>query len=269
MSNGRIAGTIKTELVKTTEEVVICDLGRVPYEPAWQLQRQIQLELVAAKRAEPPRIIPHVMLAVEHPPVYTLGKSGDQQNLLVSEAILKQQGATFVHIDRGGDITFHGPGQLVGYPMLDLDRVCRDIHKYLRNLEEAGIRTCADYGVVAGRVEGKTGVWVENARKICAMGIRCSRWVSMHGFAFNVQTDLKYFDNIVPCGISDGAVTSLDRELGRPVEVREVLDRWLGHFAEIFDVSIRMLDREASLDFLNTYLADPIPDLNLVLTEKI
>ncbi len=256
------------------EEVVICDLGRVPYEPAWQLQKQIQTELVAAKRAEPPRSIPHVLLAVEHPPVYTLGKSGDHQNLLVSEAILKQQGARFVHIDRGGDITFHGPGQLVGYPLLDLDRVCRDIHKYLRNLEEAGIRTCDDYGIKAGRIEGKTGVWVDydlkdSARKICAMGIRCSRWVSMHGFAFNVQTDLKYFDNIVPCGISDGAVTSLARELRRPVEVGEVLHRWLGHFTEIFGVSIRMLNRKASMDFLNTYLPDPIPDLTIALTEKI
>lgn len=254
------------------EEVVVCDLGRVPYEPAWQLQKQIQAELVAAKRADPPRLIPHVMLAVEHPPVYTLGKSGDQRHLLVSEDALTRQGATFVHIDRGGDITFHGPGQLVGYPILDLDRICRDIHKYLRNLEEAGIRTCADYGVPAGRVAGKTGVWVDptgHARKICAMGIRCSRWVSMHGFAFNVQTDLKFFDNIVPCGISDGAVTSLNRELGRPLLVREVLNRWLSHFSEVFDVSIRMLDLSASIPFLNQYLTDPIPDLNFVTKDSL
>lgn len=241
----------------------MCRLGTVAYEPAWRLQKRLQAELIAAKRSDPPRHIPHVMLAVEHPPVYTLGKSGDKQNLLVSEALLAQQGASFVHIDRGGDITFHGPGQLVGYPILDLDRVCRDIHLYLRNLEEAGIRTCADYGVVAGRVEGKTGVWIDienerTARKICAMGIRCSRWVSMHGFAFNVHTDLKYFDNIVPCGISNREVTTLAKELGHDVEVSNVLGHWLVHFAEVFKVSLQMLDEKASITFLEAYLGESL-----------
>lgn len=238
-------------------------MGQVQYEPAWALQKRIQAELITAKRSSPVRHIPHVMLAVEHPPVYTLGKSGDDQNLLVSEAMLAQQGASFIRIDRGGDITFHGPGQLVGYPMLDLDRLCPDIHLYLRNLEEAGIRTCADFGISAGRVDGKTGVWIdaENTsatRKICAMGIRCSRWVSMHGFAFNVHTDLKYFDNIVPCGLTNRAVTTLAKELGKPVEVTTVLHKWLDHFAEVFDVSIRMLDKDASLVFLSAYLNESL-----------
>lgn len=245
------------------QEVVVCQLGRVQYEPAWRLQKRIQAELIAAKREDPPRDVPHVMLAVEHPPVYTLGKSGDARHLLVSETLLAQQGATFIHIDRGGDITFHGPGQLVGYPILDLDRVCRDVHLYLRNLEEAGIRTCADYGIAAGTVAGKTGVWIgaENevtARKICAMGIRCSRWVSMHGFAFNVNTDLKYFDNIVPCGIANRAVTTLEKELGNPVDMGQVLNTWLKHFAAVFDVNYRVLESHQSQAFLEDFLGESL-----------
>ncbi len=255
--------TSEKDIAGSGEEVVVCQLGHVAYEPAWNLQKRIQAELITAKRSSPVRHIPHVMLAVEHPPVYTLGKSGNDQNLLVSEAMLAQQGASFIRIDRGGDITFHGPGQLVGYPMLDLDRICPDIHRYLRNLEEAGIRTCADFGVSAGRVEGKTGVWIDAAdeliaRKICAMGIRCSRWVSMHGFAFNVHTDLKYFDNIVPCGLTNRSVTTLAKELGKPVAITTVLHKWLDHFAEVFDVSIRMLGTDASMIFLEEYLGEPI-----------
>jgi len=150
-------------------------------------------------------------------------------------AELRQIEAEFVKIDRGGDITYHGPGQVVGYPILDLDRHFTDIHKYLRYLEEVMIRTCGDYGIEAGRIEGLTGVWVDQA-KICAMGIKCSRWVTMHGFAFNVNTQLDYFGNIVPCGISDKAVTSLEQLLGRPVEMREVKERMLVHFGEVFDV---------------------------------
>lgn len=255
------------DIASPKEEVVVCQLGQVAYEPAWDLQKRIQSELITAKRASPVRHIPHVMLAVEHPPVYTLGKSGDDQNLLVTEAMLAQQGASFIRIDRGGDITFHGPGQLVGYPMLDLDRICPDIHRYLRNLEEAGIRTCTDFGVSAGRVDGKTGVWINaeepTTRKICAMGIRCSRWVSMHGFAFNVHTDLKYFDNIVPCGLTNRAVTTLTKELGEPVSVETVLHKWLGHFTEVFDVSIRMLDNDASMAFLEEYLDESLDAYNL------
>ncbi len=250
-------------MMRATEkqEVVVCQLGRVQYEPAWQLQKRIQATLIAAKREDPIRELPHVLLAVEHPPVYTLGKSGDARHLLVSEELLARQGATFIHIDRGGDITFHGPGQLVGYPILDLDRVCRDVHLYLRNLEEAGIRTCETYGLSAGRVDGKTGVWIgaENeltARKICALGIRCSRWVSMHGFAFNVNTELKYFDNIVPCGIANRAVTTLAKELGSPVDEGAVLYEWLKNFAEVFDVQCRILDRSASIGFLQDFLGE-------------
>lgn len=254
--------------VAEKQEVVVCQLGQVQYEPAWRLQKRIQAELIAAKREDPPRDVSHVMLAVEHPPVYTLGKSGDARHLLVSEALLAQQGATFIHIDRGGDITFHGPGQLVGYPILDLDRVCRDVHRYLRNLEEAGIRTCADYGISAGTVEGKTGVWIgaedeAAARKICAMGIRCSRWVSMHGFAFNVNTDLKFFDNIVPCGIANREVTTLEKELGTPVDMAEVLNAWLKHFAEVFDVRCRMLDIPQSQAFLEDFLGEPLTEYKL------
>ncbi len=178
---------------------------------------------MAAKRQEPPQRIPHVFLLVEHPPVYTLGKNGRLDHLLLSEEALRARGAEFFHIDRGGDITFHGPGQLVGYPILDLDRFFTDIHRYLRELEETIIRTCADYGLQAGRVAGRTGVWIGPdargpERKICAMGIRCSRWVTMHGFAFNLNTDLRFFSYIVPCGIADRGVTSLAAELDRPVD---------------------------------------------------
>ena len=247
------------------EKVVVCQLGQVPYEPTWRLQQQIQATLIEAKRVSPARHIPHVLLAVEHPPVYTLGKSGDAENLLVSEALLAAQGATFVRIDRGGDITFHGPGQLVGYPILDLDRINPDIHKYLRNLEEAGIRTCSDFGLQAGRVSGKTGVWIDvdderTARKICAMGLRCSRWVSMHGFAFNVHTDLKYFDNIVPCGIANREVTTLQRELGQSVAVSTVLSHWLRHFVDVFNVQLQILERDASFEFLSTYIGASLPE---------
>ncbi len=250
------------------EKVIVCHLGRMPYEPAWKLQRAIQSTLISAKRSSPPLRIPHVMLIVEHPPVYTLGKSGDRENLLVSEASLAQQGASFVHIDRGGDITFHGPGQIVGYPMLDLDRINPDVHLYLRNLEEMGIRTCQDLGLVAGRVEGKTGVWIDpddelTARKICAMGIRCSRWVSMHGFAFNVNTDLKFFENIVPCGITNRAVTTLASELGKKVEEVQVINRLLDHFSSVFDVGVQLLDYGSSLDFLENYLPHAIADFEL------
>ncbi len=248
---------------------MVCQLGQVSYEPTWQLQKALQATLIAAKRDKPPRRIPHVMLAVQHPPVYTLGKSGNEQNLLVSEDFLTMQGASFVRIDRGGDITYHGPGQLVGYPILDLDRINPDIHLYLRNLEEAGIRTCRDYGIEAGRVKGKTGVWIDvadehKARKICAMGLRCSRWVSMHGFAFNVDTDLKFFDNIIPCGIANREVTTLTKETGQAITVSEVLANWLPHFASIFDVELQILNYDASLEFLSDYLGTSLEPFELV-----
>lgn len=219
-------------------------LGRVPYAEAWEVQRRLQADLVAAKRADPPRAARHAVLVVEHPPVFTLGASGDAANVLASEAELVARGATFVPTDRGGDVTFHGPGQLVVYPILDLDRFARDLHLYLRALEEAVIQTCADYGVAAGRVDGRTGVWVGPdargaERKICAMGIACSRWVTMHGLAFNLNADLDFFEMIVPCGIDDRDVTSLDVETGAPVDATRATDRLLAHFGDAFGADLR------------------------------
>ncbi len=245
------------------EEVVVCNLGRVPYEPTWKLQKQIQHMLVQAKRAEPPLPTPHVWLLVEHPPVYTLGKSGKADHLLISESALAQKGAAFLRIDRGGDITFHGPGQLVGYPILDLDRLEPDIHLYLRNLERMIIDVCGMYQVSGKRVEGRTGVWVEDdaggpERKICAMGIRCSRWVTMHGFAFNLNTDLSYFDHIVPCGISNREVTSLARETGCPVDEKAVATQVIHAFSDVFNVRIRTLESRQSIEFLETFVGQSV-----------
>jgi lipoyl(octanoyl) transferase len=223
-------------------------LGRMEYAEAWELQRKIQKRLIEAKRTQPPRDLPHVLLTVEHPPVYTLGKSGDIAHLLASSEELEREGATFFRTDRGGDITFHGPGQLVGYPILDLERIFTDIGKYLRFLEQAIIDTCRDYGLAADRVDGRTGVWLGNGtseRKICAMGIRCSRWVTMHGFAFNVNTDLDFFDQIVPCGIQDRAVTSLATELGMVVDESECRKRVIDHVCQVFDLRLHtVLDSE-------------------------
>lgn len=225
-------------------------LGRVPYRKAWLLQAQLQTRLVEAKRAEPPEAPPHAVLVVEHPPVFTLGKSGDRANLLASEAELAAHGVALVEVDRGGDITFHGPGQIVVYPILDLDRLStpegeplRDLHRYLRGLEEAVIQTCAEWDVTAGRVAGRTGVWVGpdargDERKVCAMGVRCSRWVTMHGLALNVTTDLGWFDLIVPCGIDDRGVTSLAVESPRLVGP-SVTDRLLAHLGERLGLSIQ------------------------------
>ncbi len=230
------------------------------YEPSWALQKQLQERLVRAKRKVPAEDIPHVFLLVEHPPVYTLGKSGDISNLLVDDADLESFGASFVRIDRGGDITYHGPGQLVGYPILDLDRFYTDIHRYLRELEEMIIRTCADFGVTAGRVEGRTGVWLEAddrgiERKISAMGIHCSRWVTMHGFAFNLNTCLEHFSLIVPCGIGDRDVTSLSRELGEVIDELKVQKSLLHHFSDLFRTDITILERPEAEGFLKSYLA--------------
>lgn len=225
------------------EKIVrLTDLGTAPYNETWDLQKAIQKRLidekVAVRKAEfTGERSDDVLLFVQHPHVYTLGKSGDQKNLLKSEAELTDQQATFVKIDRGGDITYHGPGQIVGYPILDLDRHFTDIHKYLRYLEEVMIRVCADYGLKAAHVDGATGVWV-NDEKICAMGIKCSRWVTMHGFALNVSTQLSYFNNIVPCGISDKKVTSLSQLLNYDVSLAEVKEKIVTHFEQVFDVRI-------------------------------
>ncbi|HAZ26089.1 MAG TPA: lipoyl(octanoyl) transferase, partial [Algoriphagus sp.] len=183
------------------------------------------------------------LLFVEHPHVYTLGKSGKEENLLLDEAGLKSHHATYYKINRGGDITYHGPGQLVGYPLLDLDNFFTDIHKYLRLLEEAIILTLTEYGIEAGRIEGLTGVWLDhiaqkNPRKICAMGVKSSRWVTMHGFAFNINADLSYFGHIIPCGIDDKAVTSLNKELGKPIPMEQVKEKVKRHLSQLFEMDL-------------------------------
>ena len=230
------------------KQIIVKDLGHKDYKETWDYQESLFEEIVELKRknrAENTNLpTPNYFLFVEHPHVYTLGKSGHIENLLIDEAALAKKGATFYKINRGGDITYHGPGQIVGYPIIDLENFFTDIHKYLRSLEEVIIRTLADYGIKGERSEGETGVWLDVgtpfARKICAMGVRASRWVTMHGFALNVNTDLGYFDNIIPCGIRGKAVTSLNVELSKEkVDTEEVKRYILKHFEEIFGVSIK------------------------------
>ena len=230
------------------KQIIVKDLGHKDYKETWDYQESLFEEIVELKRknrAENTDLpTPNYFLFVEHPHVYTLGKSGHIENLLIDEAALAKKGATFYKINRGGDITYHGPGQIVGYPIIDLENFFTDIHKYLRSLEEVIIRTLADYGIKGERSEGETGVWLDVgtpfARKICAMGVRASRWVTMHGFALNVNTDLGYFDNIIPCGIRGKAVTSLNVELSKEkVDIEEVKIYILKHFEEIFGVSIK------------------------------
>ena len=231
------------------QQVKFIDLGLIDYKQAWDYQEKLFDGVVQTKISN--RNLPdneqqttnNYLIFCEHPHVYTLGKSGDEQNLLVNETQLKEKHATYYKINRGGDITYHGPGQIVGYPILDLDNFFTDIHKYLRFLEEMVIRTLDEYGIESGRSEGETGVWLDignplKARKICAMGVRASRWVTMHGFALNVNTDLSYFNNIIPCGIVDKAVTSMDKELGYNVNEVEVKDKLRKHFTELFDCEL-------------------------------
>ena len=229
------------------KQIIVKDLGHKDYKETWDYQESLFEEIVELKRknrAENTDLpTPNYFLFVEHPHVYTLGKSGHIENLLINEQALQDKGATFYKINRGGDITYHGPGQIVGYPILDLDNFFTDIHKYLRSLEEVIILTLADYGLKGERSEGETGVWIDVgtpfARKICAMGVRASRWVTMHGFALNVNTDLGYFDNIIPCGIRGKAVTSLNVELAKAtIPLAEVKERILLHFAEIFQTDL-------------------------------
>lgn len=245
------------------EELVVCHLGRVAYEPTWRLQERLQERLIAAKRDASAGAVPHILLLLEHPHVYTLGKSGDADHLLVSEDRLDSLDASFHRIGRGGDITYHGPGQLVGYPLLDLDRFFTDLGRYLRTLEEVVIRTCADYGVAGTRVEGRTGVWVGPddtglERKICAMGVRCSRWVTMHGFAFNVTTNLDYFRHIVPCGIDDREVTSLAAEREVPVTVEAVRPPLVRHVSEQFGVEVTDLRNAEARSFLRDVAGEKV-----------
>ena len=233
--------------MKTSSKIVkVQQLGQQAYAQSWALQEEIFQQMVDAKKANRTKVtaspIENHLLFVEHLPVFTLGKSGDLSHLLVSEETLKARGIEFYKSNRGGDITFHGPGQLVGYPLLDLDQFFTDIHKYLRLLEEAIILTLAEYGITASRSSGETGVWLDVdtpfARKICAMGIRASRWVTMHGWALNVNTDLAYFETIVPCGIQGKGVTSMARELEREIPLQEVQEVWLQHFEKLFEAKV-------------------------------
>lgn len=223
-------------------------LGELDYQKAWDYQEELFKTTIHIKTAnrkfEKNDITPNYLIFLEHPHVYTLGKSGAEENLLLDEEGLRQKNATYYKINRGGDITYHGPGQIVGYPILDLDNFFTDIHKYLRLLEEAVIVTLKEYGIKAGRIPGLTGVWIDfeegakNPRKICALGVKSSRWVTMHGFAFNVNTDLAYFKNIIPCGIDDKAVTSMEYELGQKQNIEEVSNRLKGHIAALFEMEL-------------------------------
>lgn len=223
------------------QQVLFRDLGRMDYQRAWDLQEQLLKESVQAKSQG--QIPSHQLLFVEHPPVYTLGKSGKREHVLIDEQELMERQIAFFQTNRGGDITYHGPGQLVGYPIFDLEQFYTDIGRYLRELEEVIILTLQDFGLKGERSAGETGVWLDptvpgRARKICAMGVRCSRWVTMHGFAFNIDNDLSYFNHIIPCGIVDKAVTSLEKELGEAPPTQVVKDKVLKHFEQVFKVSV-------------------------------
>ena len=226
------------------KKVKLKDLGEIAYKEAWNYQDELFQGIIDIKMSnrknDTSETTPNYFLFVEHPHVYTLGKSGDLSNLLLNEEQLKAKGATFYKSNRGGDITYHGPGQIVGYPIFDLENFFTDIHKYLRFLEEAIILTLADYGLKAERSSGETGVWFDVgtpfARKICALGVRSSRWVSMHGFALNVNVDLGYFDNIIPCGIKGKAVTSMEAELGKKTPINEVKDKITKHLSDLFQL---------------------------------
>ncbi|MBB1150081.1 MULTISPECIES: lipoyl(octanoyl) transferase LipB [unclassified Myroides] len=230
------------------KEITLIDLGEKDYKDTWEYQEELFQSVLDVKiknrREDLNEKTPNYFLFVEHPHVYTLGKSGDMDNLLLNEEQLKEKGATFYKINRGGDITYHGPGQIVGYPILDLENFFTDIHKYLRLLEETIILVLKEYGIESERSEGETGVWLgvgtPFARKICAMGVRSSRWVTMHGFALNVNSDLGYFDNIIPCGIRGKGVTSLHVELGVDrVDEDEVREKIIKYFSELFEATIK------------------------------
>jgi len=237
------------------KEVIFNDWGLIDYKEAWDKQEALFADTVALKTQirnrkitsegdeydeDPPT--PNHLIFCEHPHVYTLGKSGKPEHLLLDEKGLKEKNATYYAINRGGDITYHGPGQIVGYPILDLDNFFTDIHLYLRTLEEAVILTMAEYGLKGDRYPGYTGVWLdpdgENARKICALGVRCSRWVTMHGLAFNVNANLDYFKNIVPCGIDDKAVTSMQQELGKELDIEDVKKNLKHHISVLFNMEM-------------------------------
>lgn len=228
-------------------QIIFQDLGKMDYQSAWDYQEKLLRENVRKKSVagnqEMGSHTQHYLLFVEHPPVYTLGKSGNKENVLMTDEELQANHIEFFHTNRGGDITFHGPEQIVGYPILDLEKFYTDIGKYLRNIEEVIILSMAEYGIKGARSAGETGVWIEpgvpgRERKICAIGVRCSRWVTMHGFAFNVNTDLSYFNNIIPCGIVNKQVTSLQKELGRALEIEEVKEKVKKNFEKVFEAEL-------------------------------
>ena len=229
------------------KQVVFKDLGLIEYKRCWDYQEALFAEILAKKsenrKGAKKDKTNNYLIFCEHPHVYTLGKSGNKKNLLVNEDYLKSRGAAFHKINRGGDITYHGPGQIVGYPILDLDNFFTDIHKYLRLLEEAVVLTLKEYGLFGERSKGETGVWLDvgtpKARKICALGVKSSRWVTMHGFALNINSDLSYFSNIIPCGIRDKEVTSLKKELGKEVDLKEVKKKLLLHISNLFQMTIK------------------------------
>ena len=222
------------------------DLGLIDYKEAWDFQEELFKQIIDLKienrKSNTESQTPNYLIFCEHPHVFTLGKSGDESHLLLRESVLDEYGATFYKINRGGDITYHGPGQLVVYPILDLDNFFTDIHKYMRFLEETVIRTLAHYGILGERYEGFTGVWIDahtpNARKICALGVKSSRWVTMHGIGFNVNSNLSYFDYIVPCGINDKAVTSVEKEIGRTVDMDEIKNVLLKEMTTLFQFQV-------------------------------
>jgi lipoyl(octanoyl) transferase len=254
---------LKFAVCMIKQSVIFRDLGQMDYKSAWDYQESLLQGNVKVKselRSQIPALIPtteelrtlnselttqNYLLFVEHPPVFTLGKSGNINNVLLSEERLKQRGIEFFKTNRGGDITFHGPQQIVGYPILDLEKFDTDIGHYLRNLEEVIILTLADYKIKSGRSKGETGVWIDpdikgKERKICAIGVRCSRWITMHGFAFNVNTDLSYFNYIIPCGIQNKQVTSLQKELGREIDLEEAKEKVRQNFEKVFDVRLEV-----------------------------
>jgi lipoyl(octanoyl) transferase len=244
------------------QKIIFEDLGIIGYKAAWDYQdekvndnlkiksalRKLENEIVLNNQnpsIEEKKTLSttHYLLFCEHPPVYTLGKSGHPENVLLSKSDLEKKNIEFFKTNRGGDITFHGLHQIVGYPILDLEKFSTDLGKYLRNLEEVIIRTIAEYGVIGDRSKGETGVWIDpdkpgKERKICALGIRCSRWVTMHGFALNANTDLSYFNNIIPCGLANKQVTSLEKELGYPVDIVALKKKLLHHFGEVFEAEL-------------------------------
>jgi lipoyl(octanoyl) transferase len=240
--------------MKQNKEVQFVDLNLIEYKEAWDLQETLLNRIASVKLAnrgldeESKESTENYLLFCQHPHVYTLGKSGDESHLLLQQPFLSDIGATYFKTNRGGDITYHGPGQLVGYPILDLENFYTDIHLYLRMLEEAIIKTCEGFGLVAGRIDGLTGVWIdpleESSRKICAMGVKASRWISMHGFALNVNTDLSYFTHIVPCGIATRGVTSFQQELGKEMDIQAVSNIVKGHLSDLFKMELIHVSRE-------------------------